>query len=65
MFGLLVETLFNIGHAFKVGGDVGAVLRGVLDLVLGGQVVQRIDGRVETGNSQEGSQAFNFCKIRN
>ena len=58
MFGLLVETLFNVGHAFKVGGDV-------LDLVLGGQIVQRIDGRVETGNSQEGSQAFNFCKIRN
>lgn len=54
---LLVESLFDVGHALKVDGDVGAVLRGVLDLVLGGQVVQRVDGRVETGNGQKGSQA--------
>lgn len=40
---ILVEAFLNVGHSLKVGGDIGAVLRGVEHLVLGGQVVQRID----------------------
>lgn len=53
---LLVESLFDVGHAFEVSRHIGAVLGSVLHFVLSGQVVQWVDGRVETGNGQKGSQ---------
>ena len=52
----LVETFLNVGHAFEIGGRVGAILRCVEHFVLSGQIVERIDRRVETGNGKESGQ---------
>ncbi len=53
---LLIETFFDVSHSLEISGNVRSVLRSVKHLVLRGQVIQRVNGRIETGNGQESSQ---------